>query len=197
MPVHLGEKEHKLLLYTEKLYAIIGSSYFFLWRWATPTTTRESFCLPWWSDSWQQWNAWTKLLMLQPLQIKGGTVIPVLTKAHIINLLLDLSVQSLLLCLLYACGRDPIDRQEYLSTNHYLSPRAVPGWLRTCYRGYSYMSGSPTVTRVSRLEKHNSNKSMAMIPRWYSRNMISTHSLGWALPYADYTVVIAKVWYHC
>ena len=28
MPVHLGEKEHKLLLYTEKLYAIIGSSYF-------------------------------------------------------------------------------------------------------------------------------------------------------------------------
>ena len=28
MSVHLGEKEHKLLLYTEKLYAIIGSSYF-------------------------------------------------------------------------------------------------------------------------------------------------------------------------
>ena len=32
--------------------------------------------------------------------------------------------------------------------------------------------------RVSRLEKRNSNKSMAMIPRWYSRNMSSTHSLG-------------------
>ena len=48
---------------------------------------------------------------------------------------------------------------------------------------------STTVIRVWKLE--HGNDSMMV-----THNMISTHSLGWALPYANCTVAIIKVWYH-